>query len=199
MPDKAYATLKFQMHYELPGPPANVLFEYWSGNSLFSPEQPATPPPSIGTGQQPGGFLQWMKFFEKYTVLGSTMRCHVTNLSANPFRVSITPSFALQNLDTIFTGEQRYTSQSTVGSQENKNSVRMIKGSMGTRKLEGRSVDGEAYSGTKTTSPSKQWYWLFCAQGLKPWASSADDLLMSVVVNVTYKVEFSRRLFSANS
>lgn len=187
MPDSAIVTLKFNNNYvEAPGDDDQTF--NLVGNGLFDPDL-------TKSAGRPGGFSQWLAFFEKYEVISSHCYIQITNFVNNPMRISLTPKLEPTFTGTISSQEQRYVKSMTVGIPNNSTSTRSLSSSMNTRKLYGRNTDSVNFLGSSTSNPANLWYWQFNALGMKTTSSPDTDLSYSFMTTISYRVKFSKRLY----
>lgn len=188
MPDTCYTTLVFHSTYIGPIIAGDTDLYNFAGNGLTFPDL------GVSATQTPGGFDQFMQFYQKYEVIWSSISFTITNESdVNPFRITLVPQEVLTPPGITTASEQRYTKEMTVGVATNSNSTRTIRGLMNTRKMKGRSTADQKFLGTLIANPVELWYWQVYIKGLRVYVDSNEDIIFSCRVKLRYRVKFSER------
>ncbi len=142
-----------------------------------------------GSGHQPMGFDQWISFYARYEVLGSSMNATVLNDTSVSFRASLYPSTSSTPLSAGDAREQPYALTRYVGHAAGGNGMVIFKKYMSMRKLEGRNTDSVNYTGNSAANPTDTNYWILNAAAL-------DGVSMTTAfldINLVYYVKFYDR------
>lgn len=154
------------------------------GNGMWSVS------PDAGFTAQPAGFDQWMTLYNRYEVISSTLTTRVQNLSIlAPLGVVMYPSF--DNTDVQFNDGSAYPYSVTkyAGVLPSGAYQAILKKTMSTRKLYGRSTDSVNFTGSVNTNPADVWRWIMEFFSL----DGASPLNYRIQYSIDYKVKFYER------
>ncbi len=189
MCDTAYTTLRYSQNFIVIGV-ASVEHLTFAGNGLADPGL-------THSSQQPGGFSQWMAFFERYEVISSKFSLKATNLISRPYCLTLTPKNINTSTGADSTIEQRYSRNKIVGNIANASSTRSMYNKMNTRKLVGRPVSSVNFTGSSTMNPTAEWYWKVVMDSIEPDPGGGIPLVNTDIrVAITYYVKFSKRNYA---
>lgn len=167
----------------------------FSGNSAYDPDV-------TGVGHQPNGFDQFTALYDKYRVMGSSIKiwfvANESTVAAANCVVSVAPSTSAGVGTSInLLAEQARAKVKVMGSYQGRGQIAFLKHYMSTRKLMGISKAKAAdddYSGTcgnlgSGSSPAQQWYWLVSRTSMDESTVGHVEAL----VKITYYVAFWQR------
>lgn len=189
-PDRVMTKLKYvdTIVLQASSGPTQYVFR---GNSCFDPDQ-------TGTGHQPMFYDQWIAVYERYRVLGSSIKVQVTNGANDTAILVILPTSAVPVFTSYTTMlEQRKSSTTRIVppqqfipmSQTRYSSTQQATGAVRTE------VYDQDYSGLYNANPTNIWYWVLYGQAV----SLTQPLDLVVIVELIYYVEFFDRQNIAQS
>lgn len=183
--DMTFVKLNYADTVQLTGLPSSIPYVF-RGNSLFDPNLTAT-------GHQPLYFDQYSAVYDRYRVLGSSIRLDVVNISAGS---------ACYMVVEANTDQSTFTSISDIYEQGRSRAPRIIpvasrisvrhKQYASTRKVCGLTksqVMDDTFAALVTTNPGNVWYWniLFGS------TDQTTSINVNFVVKITYYVQFFDR------
>lgn len=171
-------------------------YSYFRGNSLYAPR-------SSG-GHQPYGYDQWTTMYNKYRVLGSSIRVvpgwgstgFTGTTASNDIGVVVVPK--VENATP--TGEilEQPYARSKTGSHYADNMV--VKHYMSTAKMVGvdrRAVQSEDnFAAAYNANPTDVWFWFIY---VFPPSVGTDTIYLATNIKLTYYVEFFSRVTESQS
>lgn len=179
MADTTYVKLKFFDAIDFSG--SSTIDLQYRGNSAFDPAV------SIIT-TQPVGFDKYKAMYSHYQVLGSSFAANLINLTTNPARISLIPTFSTTAINVDKAATNPYGKIAVLGSLNGKGQLK-ISNYMRSKKMFGRSTDSVNYSAPVTANPSNQWFWHFHATDL-----TLNSLDINGNITIVYYVKFWQRL-----
>lgn len=157
------------------------------GNSVNDPEFSAG-------GHQPLGHDQWCAFYDKYLVMGSSIKVLIANTSnTDHIKVALLPkdeSTVVSSWDTL--AERPYAKIRYGTPNNGSHSTPRLSGYMSTKKILGLkdlSTQDDEYAAACNTDPSRPWYWHIYFQAL----NNTTAIILNVNVEMTYYVKFFDR------
>lgn len=185
MPDTAYVKLRYNNEYRFESTLDNHRFVF-VGNGVYDPDL------TLSTAR-PGGFDQWMAFYDSYEVIGSRITLKCTNMIARPFIITLIPKNFNSSTGINSILEQRYSKYRIMGVPNNSNSTETLSSYMKTRKIIGRQDNSINFLGNITNNPSHAWYWQIEIEGMETAVPPAINLKLVLRVTITFDVKFSNR------
>lgn len=180
VPDTIFLKLKYNDVLDrIPGTGVERLL--FNGNGLIDPNQM-----SAG-GLSPLGFFEWMIFYARYRVFGSSINMKVYNANGSEGMLwSIYPTYRvpavlLAYVDTV---SQPYAQSGLVG-VEVSNNIANFTSYMETKKLHGDVITSVNWAGTVTTNPSRLWSWVFQVRS----QNTTPDVVYSAITEIVYYVK----------
>lgn len=161
------------------------------GNSLFDPD-------FTGTGHQPYGFDQWNNFYERYTVVGCSIRVQAftnTSVPANAGSITLLPSASdtppSASMQTYNEDPRYRTRMATVTDSGGGRTFNSIKGYSKTSTVFGipkSQINTEDFSADFTAGPAREWYWHILYSAM----SGGVTPIPMLRVSITYYVMFDQ-------
>jgi len=170
-----------------------------SGNYVFSGNS-AYDPDVTNVGRQPTGFDEWSAYYSRYRVLSSSFKVSVValkpTLHAINFVIGATrTASALADFGT-YSGLP-YSENTIVSASSGMDRV-TLQLTVGTRQFSGLSASmfGDlGFAAFTNGNPSERWYWQYFVES----SDHLSVLLVAVVVQLTYKVQFFERIDNITS
>lgn len=188
IPSKAYTKLTWTHEFNA-SPPANNTIAWYPirGNGCYDPW------PGIGT-DQPTGFDEMCKLYERYFVLGSSITYTVMGITADmqgrmyliadtdlpgSYSTLVAQPLRNRNVKKAFWFEVKSKPKTT------------LKGYQSTRGMYGTNIKNDPeFWGTKVQDPAFEWYWNF---GFSQ-ENLISDSEIRIFITVTYYVKFMDRV-----
>lgn len=151
------------------------------GNSIYDPDY-------TSTGYSALGYATMASLYGTYTVTGSRIRVRVASTFLDPTQVSLLPCLVSS---TISSDSGDYASNAYGKDVLVMDSVvKEMDHYMSTSKLFGEALLSPQFSSNTGSNPASPWYWqLKCT----PAGGAASNGSVSILVDITYYVEWSRR------
>lgn len=189
-PDKMYTKLKYveNIHSTAVGGLENIVYR---GNSVYDPQYSAG-------GHQPLFFDQYIAVYEKYRVIGSSVRLQITNESTQALNVAILPTSTPISLTTFQAVLEQNRSSAIRTVPPSQYLISTQKRYCSTRQATGATKSelyDQDYAGTFNSDPVNLWYWNF-------YLNSVDNVTAidaRILLTITYYVEFFDRQNVAQS
>jgi len=136
-------------------------------SNAYSVVYASAPNDPFGSGSTPPrGFAEWMNFYSKYLVLHCSIKIQLMNISTgsiaplNGIWFAVYPSLATDAIvDTYAEAiQQRFSKNTMCGGVAGMN-IKTLSHNFSSRKIIGRPLFDDSYSGTVSSAPTINWYW----------------------------------------
>jgi hypothetical protein len=154
---------------------------FWRGNGAYDPDY-------TGVGHQPFGYDQWTAFFDRYTVISSSVELKViSGATPTPCTLALVPTRTTTDFATV--GEAIESPWARFGILDDNNPVPVhLKHRMPSHVIlettKKKIMDDDVYSGGTTSDPTHPWYWAVCA------GTYSGNLDLYLAMKITYRIRF---------
>lgn len=161
------------------------------GNSVYDPDL-------TGIGTQPLFFDQYALVYERYLVSSSSMRVMVMSINNGiTAQIATLPSVESSPVTTNPSDLKEQPHAKFRFIQEQKGGGKAtLSTRISTKKIRGDSILDDSFGAQVTTNPQRQWFWHIVASA---GDLSAEVIGLTLLISITYRVKFHKRVNPAKS